>query len=173
MTVTLRPECAGPDSSDEPFLKRLVFETVAAELGAWAWPEPMRSHLLGIQYTSRRQSHRVNCPGSVSRIIEADAVPAGWLVVNTLPDEVHLVDILVLAEFRGFGIGTAAIREILQEAAESSKPVRLSVYRTNHAAIRLYERLGFRRAGGDQIREFMEFTNAEAQTLPLQTDCGS
>jgi len=150
--VTLRPE----SPEDEPFIRRLILETVAGQLGASAWPEPMRSHLLGIQYTARRQSHRVNYPEAASQVIQADGADAGWAVVNTLPDEVRLVDIMVLPELRGRGIGTAVIREILAVGAAAGKPVRLNVDIMNRGAFQLYERLGFRRTGGDEVQHFME-----------------
>jgi ribosomal protein S18 acetylase RimI-like enzyme len=147
MAITLRPELPG----DEPFIRQLNLETIAADLGASAWAEPMRSHLLGVQYAGRRQSHRENYPGAVSHVIEADGAQVGWVVVNTMPDEVRIVDIMVLPTQRGRGIGTAVLRGIL---ASTAAPVRLNVYITNHAAIRLYERLGFRRTGGDETQHF-------------------
>lgn len=150
MTVTLRPEC--PD--DEPFIRGLVLETVATELGASAWPEPMRSQLLGVQYAGRRQSHGLNFPAAASRIIQADGANAGWILVNTAPDEVRIVDIMVLPALRGRGIATAVLRGIV--APTATVPVRLNVYITNHPAIRLYERLGFRRTGGDEAQHYME-----------------
>lgn len=152
MNITRRFE----SPRDEPFLRHLVVETVTAELGAAAWPEPMRSHLLGIQYTSRRQSHRMNFPEAASQVIEVDGKDAGWVVVDILPDEVRLVEIIVLPELRGRGIGTAVIREILAIGSEARKPVRLNVKVMNQGAIRLYERLSFRRTGGDEAQHFME-----------------
>jgi ribosomal protein S18 acetylase RimI-like enzyme len=153
MTVTMRPE----SQQDEPFLRRLILDTIAGELGASAWPEPMRSHLLGIEYTARRQPHRMNFPGAASQVIEADGKDSGWTVVITMPHEVRLVEIMVLPQLRGRGIGAAAIRGILAAAAETGKPVRLNVNVTNQAAVRLYERLGFRRSGGDDVQHIMEW----------------
>jgi ribosomal protein S18 acetylase RimI-like enzyme len=145
MNVTRRPETP----RDETFLRKLISDTIAGELGAGSWPEPMRGHLLGIQVSARRQSHRGN-------VIEVDGQRAGWIVVTTMPDEVRLVEIMVAPEFRGKGIGTAAIREVLANAA--GRPVRLSVNVTNRAAIRLYERLGFRWMEGDEVQHVLEWT---------------
>jgi ribosomal protein S18 acetylase RimI-like enzyme len=152
MTVTLRPE----SELDEPFLRRLIVETIAGGLGASQWPEPMRSHLLGIQYAARRQSHRANFPEAASYIVDADGTDAGWTVVTTLPREIQLVEIMVLGELRGRGIGTSVIRQVLANAAAVAKPVRLHVNVTNHAAIELYQRLGFRRIDGDEVQHVME-----------------
>ena len=91
-----------------------------------------------------------------SQAIQVDGADAGWAVVNTLPDEVRLVDIMVLPELRGRGIGTAVIREILAVGAAAGKPVRLNVDIMNRGAFQLYERLGFRRTGGDEVQHFME-----------------
>lgn len=152
MPINRRREAA----EDEAFLRRLVIDTVARELGADAWPEPMRAHLLGIQFEGRRHSHRANYPGSVSEVIEADGEDAGWIVMTTMPHEVRLVEIMVAEAFRGKGIGSAVIGEVLAAAESAGKPARLHVNVTNSAAIRLYERLGFRRIDGDEVQQLME-----------------
>lgn len=150
--VTLRPEC----SRHEPFIRNLILETIAGELGASAWPEPMRSHLLGIQYAGRRQSFRLAFPEAASYVIEAAGVAAGWTVVTEMPHEVFLVEIMVSPECRNRGIGSAVIRQFLAEAAARRKPVRLTVNAMNQGAIRLYERLGFRRMDADEVHYRME-----------------
>jgi ribosomal protein S18 acetylase RimI-like enzyme len=152
VTVNLRPE----SPSDQDFIRRLILQTVAEELGADAWPEPMRGHLLGIQFEARRQSHRAIYPDAASEVIEADGRDAGWIVVMTMPHEVRLVEIMVAAEFRRQGIGSAAIGEVLASAQSAGTPVRLNVNVTNGGAIRLYERLGFRRIDGDEVQQVME-----------------
>ncbi len=152
MTVSLRPE----SSADEAFLRHLILESVTEELGAAAWPEPMRSHLLGVQYAGRRQSRRADFPGAASYVIQADGENAGWVVTASLPDETHIVDIMILPVMRGRGIGTIALREILCTAVHAGKPVRLSVNPMNQGAIRLYERLGFRKIGEDEVQYFMQ-----------------
>jgi ribosomal protein S18 acetylase RimI-like enzyme len=134
----------------------MIIDTVARELGAEAWPEPMRGHLLGIQFEGRRQSQRRNYPDAVSEVIEADGSDSGWIVVMTMPHEIRLVEIMVAAEFRGKGIGSAVIGEVLAAAESAGKPVRLLVNVMNNGAIRLYERLGFRRIGGDEVQDLME-----------------
>jgi ribosomal protein S18 acetylase RimI-like enzyme len=146
MRVTLRPET----ESDDAFVRRLIFETVAEELGAAAWPEPMRSQLLAVQCTGRR--HR---PSGFGKIIGVDGGDAGWVVVTALAHEVFLMEIMVLPELRGRGIGTAVISGILAEASVSGKPVRLNVNVTNQGAIRLYQRLGFTKIGGDAAQQLM------------------
>lgn len=152
MTVSLRTETP----EDEPFLRRLILETIAASLGASSWPEPMRTHLLEIQYSARRQSVRANFPDGDSQLILVDGESAGWLYRAKLPDEIRVVEIIVADRHRGKGVGTAVLSTVLSEAQETSKPVRLSVDVRNSGASRLYERLGFRRTAGDELHHFME-----------------
>jgi GNAT superfamily N-acetyltransferase len=150
VTVSLRPETA----ADDAFVRRLVTATIIEELGADAWPEPMRTHLAGMQYALRRQSVHSRYPAGNSRIVLADGVESGWLFIGDLPDVLWIVEIMVAPELRGKGIGARAIGQAIEEAA--GRPVRLKVNVTNQRAIRLYERLGFRRAGGDEVQHLME-----------------
>jgi ribosomal protein S18 acetylase RimI-like enzyme len=76
---------------------------------------------------------------------------------DVLPgDEIILVDIAFLAEYRDRGIGTTLVTELQREATNTSIPLRLSVLR-NSPAQRLYERLGFRAADQDEMYIKMEW----------------
>ncbi len=57
----------------------------------------------------------------------------------------HIISIAVLEEFRSQGIGSALIKEALEEVRKSSgKECYLEVRTTNKGAIELYEKLGFK-----------------------------
>ena len=150
MSVQLRPETA----DDDAFLRRLISETIALELGADRWPEPVRTQLLAIQYRNRRMGPRAGFPEGQSFVIQWNDVSAGWTFFVLTQTQLHIVEIMVLPEYRGQGIGTEAIRQVLGQS--QGKPVRLTVNVLNSGAVRLYERLGFRRVGGDGIQHEME-----------------
>jgi ribosomal protein S18 acetylase RimI-like enzyme len=156
MTVSTRLEA----EADEPFLRRLIIAEVAENLMASSWPETIRDNLLDVQYRARRNSIRANFPQAESLLVLLDGQNAGWLVVDgtegTQKDELRLVEILLLPDHRGKGVGSQLIRDLLLTAERAHLPLRLSVDVRNAAAIRLYERLGFRRIAGDEIRHFME-----------------
>jgi len=143
---------------DEPFLRRLIIETVTQELSAWAWPLPMRDHLLGIQYQSRRAGVKTQFPDGSSQIILANGEDAGWLFIADLADHIRIIEIMVSPGYRGKGLGTAILREILAAADNVRKPVRLSVNAMNNGAVRLYQRLGFRHVSSDEVQHQMEWT---------------
>ena len=73
-----------------------------------------------------------------------DGEPAGRLYVHRDDDEILIVDIALLPPYRGRGIGTALVREVLDEADASGRPVRIHVEHQN-PAMTLYRRLGFER----------------------------
>jgi ribosomal protein S18 acetylase RimI-like enzyme len=146
--LTQRPEIPG----DDAFLRRLMMGVIAEELGAAAWPEPMRSHLMEIQYQTRRQARRMDHPASRSFILKADGENAGWMLISTPSDVVWLVEIAVLPELQGRGIGSAAIRRLLTPGAT----VRLHVNKTNGRAITLYHRLGFTTVDSNEVQWVME-----------------
>jgi ribosomal protein S18 acetylase RimI-like enzyme len=152
MTVSFRPETP----EDEPWVRELIVEAVGQELGAHSWPEPMRSHLLGIQYTQRRNAVRLHYPEGESRIILADRAAAGWIYLAALPDEVRVAEVMVMAGYRSRGLGSEVIRRIIADADAAGKPVRLRVNVTNVRAGSFYERLGFQRVGGDELQHLME-----------------
>lgn len=150
MTVTLRPEEPG----DNAFLRRLMMETAAEELGAAAWPAAVREHLMGIQCSARLAAPRAHYPAGQSAIIVVDGADAGWLYTASLPEELRLVEIMLLRERRGAGAGTAVLRQLM--AAAGDRTVRLFVNVMNERAVRFYERLGFARVGGDAVQHLME-----------------
>lgn len=151
MSVTRRPL----SKEDEALVRALIFQMVTDELGAGMWPEAVRAPLLEIQYRARQEGIRVNWPDAEQDILLVDGELAGWVVVARREDAIHLVEIVIDPKYRGKGFGTERIQELLTESDRTGKPVRLSVITTNPAN-RLYQRLGFRRTGGDEIRHFME-----------------
>jgi [ribosomal protein S18]-alanine N-acetyltransferase len=63
-------------------------------------------------------------------------------------DELHINNLAVVPSRRGVGAGTALLREVLRESARmGAERATLEVRRSNEAARRLYERLGFSVAG--------------------------
>ena len=113
-----------------------------------------RSPRAPLPRSRRRQSRRADFPAAASHIVEVDGTAAGWAVVAPTPHGLHLVDIMVLPELRGKGIGSAAIEAVA--ATSPGNAVRLEVNPMNHGAIRLYERLGFRIVARDEVQYLME-----------------
>ena len=88
---------------------------------------------------------------------------ACWLIL----DEIHINTIAVTPDRRRTGLATALLRHVMREAAaEGARRATLEVRRSNEAARRLYERLGFQ-AGG--VRRGY-YTHPEEDALILWKD---
>ena len=68
--------------------------------------------------------------------------PAGRLYVARWPEELRIVDIALLPRFRGRGVGTTLLRQLMDEADAAGKPISIHV-EVNNPARSLYDRLGF------------------------------
>lgn len=144
-------------AADEEFLFRLFALQKAGEFAPLGWPAQQLQPLLEMQYRARQLSYAESFPEAVNTILcLADGTPVGRHLTARQKDFYRVVDIAVLPEYRGRGIGTWALNQMKQAAALESVPMRLSVTRTN-PALRLYERLGFIRVSADDLSFEMEW----------------
>lgn len=135
----MRPELRPATEADRPFLQR-VFASTRAELAVLG--EAMVALQFDLQDRSYRQSH----PDASFDVILVDGEPAGRLYVDRGPDSIHVIDISLLPERRGQGIGTQLLRALLDEG----RPVTLNAVRGSDA-LRLYGRLGFKIVGANDV----------------------
>jgi ribosomal protein S18 acetylase RimI-like enzyme len=140
--LTIRPAV----DADEPFLHRVFASTRELPFPLDEQDRERNEALLTMQFRAQRSSYGREFAGSQYEVIELDGRAVGRLLVHRGVDGIHLVDIGLLPEDRGPGIGGAILSAVLTEAAESESPVRLRVEPFNRA-LRLYERLGFVRVG--------------------------
>jgi GNAT superfamily N-acetyltransferase len=142
MAVSLRP--VAPE--DEAFLLRVYAGTRADELAPLPWTDEQKAAFVAHQYAAQSAHYGEHYNGMSSHVIEVDGEPAGRLLVARWPEEIRIVDISLLPEFRGRGSGTGLLHDLIAEARAAGK--RLSIHVEIHnPAMRLYERLGFRAAG--------------------------
>lgn len=88
-------------------------------------------------------------PGSLCLGAFAEAAAlAGFLVVSRYVDAWHVMNLAVAPESRGTGLATALMRRLFELTADDgNRGYTLEVRVSNAAAIRLYERLGFKAKG--------------------------
>ena len=77
-------------------------------------------------------------------------------------DDIRLIDIAFLRRYRGGGLGSAILRELLAEAEEAGKTVSIHVEQFN-PAMRLYQRLGFRKIEEQGVYYLMEWSSSTEQ----------
>jgi GNAT superfamily N-acetyltransferase len=90
-------------------------------------------------------------------VVEKAGRRIGALSVSRTSEEVRIIEIQLLPEFQGKGIGTVLLQRELRFADERALPARLQVLRQNRART-LYERLGFRVCGETDTHFLMERT---------------
>jgi ribosomal protein S18 acetylase RimI-like enzyme len=149
-SITLRPV----KQEDEAFLRRVYASSREDELAAVAWTDEQKGAFLRQQFDAQSAHYRHYDPATFD-IVEVDGVPVGRLYVARWRDEIRVMDIAILPEHRGAGIGSALLRGVLEEGARSGKRVSIHVEKHN-PALGLYERLGFRPAADDGINLRME-----------------
>jgi ribosomal protein S18 acetylase RimI-like enzyme len=151
MTISLRP--CRPD--DQDFLFRLYAGTRLHEIAQFGWPQVQQEAFFRMQFSAQQRWYEIKYAQAEHQIVEEQGAPIGRLLVLRQPEEVLLVDISLLPECRGKGIGGSLIRDLFQHCDQAKIPLRLQV-RVNNPALRLYERLGFRKTGEDQMYIQME-----------------
>lgn len=145
--LSLRP--ATPD--DDAFLRRVYESTRADELAALGWDDATRSAFLAQQFSAQAADYRRRHPDARFLVVELDGVPVGRLYLAESESTVYVLDIGLLPEHRGRGIGRALLERVVTEG----KAVSLSVTRWNPAQ-RLYLRLGFAVVAEDDVYLRME-----------------
>lgn len=155
--IILRPETL----EDDDFLRALYASTRAHEMALTDWTAAEQALFLNSQFDLQRHHYRAHCPGATFDVILLDAVPVGRIYVYRTDAEIRLMDVALLPDARGRGIGTALVQRLLTEAASRDARVTLNVEPFN-AARSLYERLGFRVLDEDPTNLFMEWRRPDA-----------
>lgn len=146
MRVELKPIT----KDDEPFLYEVYVSTRRKEIDSWGWSVEQIQHFLEMQWCAQQTSYRQQFPEASHCIILSDDKYVGRLLTENLPEHHHLIDISILPNFQGKGVGTFLITQLQQKAKEENKSVILQVFQTNPARD-LYERLGFQVMSADEI----------------------
>lgn len=143
--VSLRPV----RDDDRELLYRIYASTRAEEVATTDWSEEQKGWFLRHQFEAQDHHYRQYYADAEFLIVEKDGAPAGRLYVARWVKEIRLVDIALLPEHRGSGLGTALVTRLLAEGAAAGKSVSIHVEAYN-PALRLYQRLGFEPTGEER-----------------------
>jgi GNAT superfamily N-acetyltransferase len=140
---------------DEPFLLEVYASTRLEELEGFGWSDEQMQAFIKMQFLARERVY----PRVDNRIILFEGRPVGRMLVDRTDTTILLRDIALLTEFRNARLGSRLIQDLMNEAAAAGKPIQLHVLASS-PAVRLYERLGFRRTGGDNAYLEMQWVPA-------------
>jgi ribosomal protein S18 acetylase RimI-like enzyme len=157
--LSLRPV----EPRDRELLFRVYASTRAEELAVVPWDERQKEAFLRAQFDAQDRWYREHYAGAGFDVVLVDDEPRGRIYVYRGADEIRIVDIALLPEHRGNGIGSALLRDLIREADAAGKRLSIHVERFN-PALRLYERLGFSVAEDKGVYLFLERLPAYVNT---------
>lgn len=158
MAVRLRAASA----ADEPFLHSLYADRRAPELAPLGWTTDQQAAFVDHQFRAQQAGYGGAFPAADHWIVVVGEEPVGRLLVDRRPSEHLVVDMVVMGEWRGRGIGTALMGDVLTDASEAGVPARLTVAVNEPHLVRWYERLGFAVVEADDVHLRMAFAPAPA-----------
>ncbi len=150
--ITLRPV----EEEDRELLYRIYASTRLEEMALVPWPDEQKDAFLRMQFDAQTRHYEQHYQNAEHSIVLLGPAPVGRLYVDRRAGEIRVVDIALLPEHRGDGIGGELMRCILAEGSAAGKPVRIHVERTNRA-LSFYRRLGFRVIQAGEVYLLMEW----------------
>jgi ribosomal protein S18 acetylase RimI-like enzyme len=142
---------------DREFLYSVYSSTREEELALVAWSAEQKEQFLRMQFNAQHKYYQENYAGASFEVILLDSAPIGRLYVDRRNNEIRVVDIALLPQHRGAGIGGGIMQDLLSEAESNGVPVSIHVEQ-NNPAMRLYERLGFRKISARAVYFLMQWT---------------
>jgi len=147
--------------ADLPLLARIYASTRTEELAPVPWSNAEKAAFLDMQFRAQHAHYQQNYPEADWLVMMHDGENIGRLYLERLPDQHRIIDIAFLPEYRGRGLGTALLRDLLDEAAAAGKDMSIHVEK-NNPAMRLYRRLGFATVEDKGLYDLMRWKAAAA-----------
>ncbi|MBI3443927.1 MAG: GNAT family N-acetyltransferase [Magnetospirillum sp.] len=158
--VALRAET--PD--DHAFLERLYVSVRWVELAVTDWTDDAKLAFLTSQYGLQVRHYTQHYSDSAFAIVVLDGEPIGRLYLYRGKTDLRIVDISLLPQCRGSGIGTQLLNLVFDEARATGKTVSIHVEKFNPAQT-LYHRLGFHQISESGPYRLMEWRSPDPPSL--------
>lgn len=140
-------------------MEAVYASTRAEELAAVPWIAEQKAAFCRMQFAAQTEHYRQHYPNARHSVIEHRGTAVGRLYVDRWEREIRIMDITLLPEHRGAGLGTQLLRELMDEAAGMGKALSIHVEKFN-PALHLYERLGFRMREDKGVYLLMEWRSS-------------
>ncbi|MDP3913845.1 MAG: GNAT family N-acetyltransferase [Bacteroidota bacterium] len=140
---------------DFPFLRKVYRSTREEELSQANMSEEDKSRFIEFQFNAQHTHYSQAYKDAEFNLILLDDKPVGRLYIWRTETQIRIMDIALLPDFQGKGVGTRILQSIIQESEKSGKKGTIHVEYFN-PALRLYERLGFKKVDDSGIYFYME-----------------
>jgi ribosomal protein S18 acetylase RimI-like enzyme len=158
MTISFR----AITGDDQEFLYRVYASTRADEMALVDWSAEEKEQFLRFQFRAQHTEYHKNYADAQFQLILRNEAPIGRLYLHWRDRELRIIDIALLPEHRGAGIGGRIMQDLLQQAESVGKSVSIHVEQ-NNPALRLYQRLGFQKVRDVGLYYLMERRQPDAR----------
>lgn len=154
---------------DMGFLSRLYRSTREAELAQVGWGEAEKQAFCQMQFEAQHSHYQKHYPDALWLVIEQKGSPIGRLYLERWPKEHRIIDIALMPEARGQGIGASLLRDLqIGAAADGSRGIGIHVEKAN-PAMALYHRLGFVTIEEKGVYDLLFWTPQAAEAAPTMS----
>ena len=130
------------EDEDRDFLLALYASTRADELAPLSWSAEEKRRFLQQQFEFQHRYYQQSFEDADFLLVLQGRDPIGRVYVARTEDEIDLVDIAISIDWRGKGIGSHLLRELIEESDSTGRAIILHV-EPHNPAHRLYHRAGF------------------------------
>ncbi|WDE09982.1 GNAT family N-acetyltransferase [Thalassomonas haliotis] len=123
------------------------FEAATAKHKTFFWElyiDAMRAHIekiWGWDLKWQENDFETRWLSCVNNLLVLDETPVGYIQTQALPDNQYIMMLIIAPEYRGKGVGKAALGRL---RANCIKPyLRLRVFESNEKALKFYIRYGY------------------------------
>ena len=149
--IQLRPV----EEKDAAFIEAVYRTTREAELNLTNWSEHQKKAFISMQLTAQLTEYKTKFPDASFQVIIYNKKDAGRFYTSENENEIRLLDITLLPQFRGKGIGKHLLQRLMQRSNKVKKKIALHVIASN-PALKLYQRSGFVYIKKDGFYYYME-----------------
>lgn len=160
-TITFRPET----DDDADLLYRIYASTRVDEMKMLDWSDLQKEGFVRMQFRAQTQHYKQFYSDGEFLIILRDGQPIGRLYLHQEPNDLRIIDITLLAEYRGSGIGGKLLRDLMDRCAATGDALSIHVEQFN-PALRLYKRLGFQEISTYGVYYLMEWRATPSAKAP-------
>lgn len=141
---------------DMAFLTELYASTRWEEVMQAPWDDQQRIDFLKQQFEAQHKHYLSHYPHAEKLLIRRDQKNIGRIYVDRDEVSICLIDVALLTAERGCGLGTAILKELLQEAQETNKKIVIHVENFN-PAYHWYLKHGFQQVEDKGVYQYMEW----------------
>lgn len=156
-------------NADMDFLCALYASTRAEEMAQVPWSDAERAEFLAMQFEAQHSHYMRQYPHAAFWLVVKGDRPVGRLYLDEWEDEFRLIDIALMPEHRGRGLGTLLLEDVMEAASVRGKVVRIHVEKNNPART-LYARLGYRQIEDKGVYDLLEWRDERDEAV--QTAAG-